>query len=82
MTPEEFDNQFMKQHSAKAAQAIHLYLVKEGIYLDERQAEQIAIAMEEHNQPLFDLIEKVRWIDYTQRRFEVIDATLERIGKP
>ena len=31
----------------KAAQSVNVYLVKEGIYLDERQAEQVAIAVSE-----------------------------------
>jgi hypothetical protein len=30
----------------EAGKAVHVYLVKEGIYLDERQAEQVALAID------------------------------------
>lgn len=34
------------QASIEAAKAVFVYLVKEGIYLDERQAEQVALAID------------------------------------
>jgi len=37
---------FLSLASVEAGKAVHVYLVKEGIYLDERQSEQVARAIE------------------------------------
>lgn len=44
----------MKKISTETAKAVHIYLVKEGIYLDERQAEQVALAVDAEMLPLYE----------------------------
>lgn len=44
----------MKKISVEAAKVAHVYLVKEGIYLNERQFEQVALAVEEEMSPLYE----------------------------
>ena len=57
-----------------AAKAVHVYLVKEGIYLDERQAEQVALAVESKMAPLYEASR------YAMQRMETIRETNPEIA--
>lgn len=54
------ENIIPSAHSAAITRAISNYLVKEGIYLEERQAEQIALAIETENAPHFQMLANYR----------------------